>query len=367
MIEPDFWFADEGISGKVAASQRPAFKKLLGQIRKGETLVVSKLDRLGRDAIDVLQTVRMFGNREVKVVVHQLGSTDLTSPAGKLLLSMLAAVAEMERRYRLLAEVHVRSIDFYNRAIKDPETRHRLALSESESEFKGEDFKPLPYYVIVIDELADLMMVASAEVETAIARLAQMARAVGIHLIVATQRPSVDILTGTIKANFPCRISFATASRHDSRTILDAIGSEKLLGKGDMLFMPPGSSRTIRLHGPYVSEQETAGLVRWLKKQGKPELDPTVLHGPPGDSGNGEPAQIDDELFDEAVRLVVAERQASASFLQRRMRVGFSRAARLIDIMEREGILGPQQGSKPREVRVKADYFTELDASRDER
>ena len=274
------------------------------------------------------------------------------------------AVAEMERRYRLLAEVHVRSIDFYNRAIKDPDTRHRLALSETESEFKSEDFKPLPYYVIVIDELADLMMVASAEVETAIARLAQMARAVGIHLIVATQRPSVDILTGTIKANFPCRISFATASRHDSRTILDAVGSEKLLGKGDMLFMPPGSSRTIRLHGPYVSEQETAALVRWLKKQGKPELDPSVLLGPPGDSGNGEPGEIDDELFDEAVRLVVAERQASASFLQRRMRVGFSRAARLIDIMEREGILGPQQGSKPREVLVKPDYFTEIDGQR---
>jgi len=274
------------------------------------------------------------------------------------------AVGEMERRYRLLAEVHVRSIDYYNRAIKDPDTRSRLALNEGESEFKSDDFKPLPYYVIVIDELADLMMVASAEVETAIARLAQMARAVGIHLIVATQRPSVDILTGTIKANFPCRISFATASRHDSRTILDAVGSEKLLGKGDMLFMPPGSSRTIRLHGPYVSEQETAALVRWLKKQGKPELDLSVLQGPPGDSGNGEAAEIDDELFDEAVRLVVAERQASASFLQRRMRVGFSRAARLIDIMEREGILGPQQGSKPREVLVKADYFTEIDEER---
>jgi S-DNA-T family DNA segregation ATPase FtsK/SpoIIIE len=271
------------------------------------------------------------------------------------------AVAEMERRYRLLAEVHVRSIDFYNRAIRDPETRARLALSEGEGKLEASDLRPLPYYVIVIDELADLMMVASAEVETAIARLAQMARAVGIHLIVATQRPSVDILTGTIKANFPCRLSFATASRHDSRTILDQVGSEKLLGRGDMLFMPPGSSRTIRLHGPYVSEQETAALVRWLKKQGKPEFDPAVLAGPPTDSGNGEPGEVDDELFDEAVRLVVAERQASASFLQRRMRVGFSRAARLIDIMEREGILGPQQGSKPREVLVKADYFAEVD------
>jgi len=274
------------------------------------------------------------------------------------------AVGEMERRYRLLAEVHVRSIDFYNRAIRDPEVRNRLALSEGEGPIGEADLKPLPYYIIVIDELADLMMVASAEVETAIARLAQMARAVGIHLIVATQRPSVDILTGTIKANFPCRISFATASRHDSRTILDQIGAEKLLGKGDMLFLPPGSSRPIRLHGPYISEQETAGLVRWLKRQGKPELDLSVLAAPVGESANGEPAEIDDDLFDEAARLVVSERQASASFLQRRMRIGFSRAARLIDIMEREGLLGPQQGSKPREVLVKPDYFSEIDSNR---
>ncbi|MFN7943690.1 MAG: DNA translocase FtsK [Thermoanaerobaculia bacterium] len=275
------------------------------------------------------------------------------------------AVAEMERRYKLLAEVHVRSIDFYNRAIQDPDVRERLALSDSESDVKPSDLKPLPYYVIVIDELADLMMVAAAEVETSIARLAQMARAVGIHLIVATQRPSVDILTGTIKANFPTRISFATASRHDSRTILDQVGSEKLLGKGDMLFMPPGSSRTIRLHGPYISEQETAGLVRWLKKQGRPELDPSVLASPESESDGEEGGAIDDDLFEEAARLVVRERQASASFLQRRMRIGFSRAARLIDIMEREGLLGPQQGSKPRDVLVPVDYFAEVDATHD--
>jgi len=274
------------------------------------------------------------------------------------------AVGEMERRYRLLAEVHVRSIDFYNRAIRDPQVRERLALSEGEGQLREEDLRPLPYYVIVIDELADLMMVASAEVETAIARLAQMARAVGIHLIVATQRPSVDILTGTIKANFPTRISFATASRHDSRTILDAVGAEKLLGKGDMLYMPPGSSRTIRLHGPYVSEQETAALVRWLKRQGKPELDPAVLAGPPESGGGDEPGGIDDDLFEEAARLVVRERQASASFLQRRMRVGFSRAARLVDILEREGIVGPAQGSKPRDILVPPDYFEEIDATR---
>ena len=276
------------------------------------------------------------------------------------------AVGEMERRYRLLAEVHVRSIDYYNRAIRDPEVQKRLSLSEGENTFSAADFQPLPYYVVVIDELADLMMVASAEVETAIARLAQMARAVGIHLIVATQRPSVDVLTGTIKANFPCRISFATASRPDSRTILDQVGAEKLLGKGDMLMMPPGTSRVTRLHGAYISEQETAALVRWLKKQGRPELDPTVLQAPEGERAAGEPGDNDDELFHEAARLVVAERQASASFLQRRMRIGFSRAARLIDMMERDGLLGPQQGSKPREVRVKADYFTELDRVREE-
>ncbi len=276
------------------------------------------------------------------------------------------AVAEMERRYRLLAEVHVRSIAFYNEAIADPEVARRLRLRDEEADEPAEprSLEPLPYYVIVIDELADLMMVASSEVETSIARLAQMARAVGIHLIVATQRPSVDVLTGTIKANFPCRISYAAATRHDSRTILDQVGAEKLLGKGDMLFMPPGSARTLRLHGAFVTEQETAALVRWLKRQGQPNLDPAVLAPPPeersahgGDNGGG------DVLYDEAARLVVSERMGSASFLQRRMRVGFSRASRLVDLMEQDGILGPAQGSKPRDVLVPPDYFEEIDQS----
>ncbi len=260
----------------------------------------------------------------------------------------------------------MRSIAYYNRAIEDPQVQERLSLSDGETQVSPADLKPLPYYVVVIDELADLMMVASSDVETSIARLAQMARAVGIHLIVATQRPSVDVLTGTIKANFPCRIAYATASRHDSRTILDQIGSEKLLGKGDMLLMPPGSSRITRLHGAYVSEQETAALVRWLKKQGKPELDPNVLRDAGPESGTTDGGDNDDDLYDEAARLVVTERMASASFLQRRMRIGFSRAARLIDIMEREGLLGPPQGSKPREVLVKQDYFSEVDATHDE-
>ncbi|MDX1503405.1 MAG: FtsK/SpoIIIE domain-containing protein, partial [Thermoanaerobaculia bacterium] len=276
------------------------------------------------------------------------------------------AVSEMERRYRLLADLHVRSIDFYNQAIRDPAVRQRLALSDSEAPVDAGDLSPLPYYVVVIDELADLMLVAAAEVETSIARLAQMARAVGIHLLVATQRPSVDVLTGTIKANFPCRLSYATASRHDSRTILDQVGAEKLLGRGDMLFMPPGSSRVVRLHGAYVSEQETAALVRWLKKRGGQQLDPEVLLPPEEERSGGGAAAEEDDLFDEAARLVVAEQQASASFLQRRLRVGFSRAARLIDIMERDGLLGPPQGSKPREVLVRPDYFEEIDRARAE-
>ncbi|MCY3972156.1 MAG: DNA translocase FtsK 4TM domain-containing protein [Acidobacteria bacterium] len=276
------------------------------------------------------------------------------------------AVGEMERRYRLLAEVHVRSIAFYNEAISDPDVARRLRLRDEEADepLEARDFEPLPYYVIVIDELADLMMVASSEVETSIARLAQMARAVGIHLIVATQRPSVDVLTGTIKANFPCRISYAAATRHDSRTILDQVGAEKLLGKGDMLFMPPGSGRTIRLHGAYVTEQETAALVRWLKRQGQPNLDPAVLEPPVEDrSAAGSEHGGGDVLYDEAARLVVAERMGSASFLQRRMRVGFSRASRLVDLMEQDGILGPAQGSKPREVLVPPDFFEEIEQS----
>ncbi len=274
------------------------------------------------------------------------------------------AVGEMERRYRLLAELHVRSIDYYNRAITDPKELQRLSLKEGESDLSPDDFKPLPYYVIVIDELADLMMVSSSDVETSIARLAQMARAVGIHLIVATQRPSVDVLTGTIKANFPCRLSYATATRHDSRTILDQVGAEKLLGKGDALFMAPGTSRVMRMHGAYISEQETASLIRWLKRHGKPDLDLEIVKEPETSKDSASGGGGDDELYDEAARLVVAERMGSASYLQRRLRVGFSRAARLIDMLEGDGLLGPAQGSKPREVLVDADYFGEIDRAR---
>ncbi len=258
------------------------------------------------------------------------------------------AVAEMERRYRLLAEVHVRSIGYYNRAISDPETQKRLSLSDvGDGLFTAADLKPMPYYVVVIDELADLMMVAAADVETSIARLAQMARAVGIHLIVATQRPSVDVLTGTIKANFPCRISFATASRHDSRTILDQVGSEKLLGKGDMLMMPPGSSRVMRLHGAYMSEQESAALIRWLKKLGKPSSIPRCSRRRRARAAPGGAAATTTTTsmtrppawWWPSARPPPASSSAACASAS-------PAAARLIDMMERDGLLGPRPGQQ---------------------
>jgi S-DNA-T family DNA segregation ATPase FtsK/SpoIIIE len=202
-------------------------------------------------------------------------------------------------------------------------------------------------------------MVASNEVEESIARLAQMARAVGIHLILATQRPSVDVITGLIKANLPARISFRVSSKTDSRTILDSNGSEQLLGKGDMLYLPPASSRLIRVHGPYISEQETARLASFLKKQGQPVYDETIT----AEDRPGETIEFEkDDLYDQAARIIVESGQASISYLQRRLRIGFSRAARLVDMMEAEGLVSGATGGKPREVLVKRDYFEEVDA-----
>jgi S-DNA-T family DNA segregation ATPase FtsK/SpoIIIE len=263
------------------------------------------------------------------------------------------AVREMEERYKTLAAVGVRNIEQYNRNI-------RAALAEGQTPDDGKEMKPLPFIVVVIDELADLMMVASNEVEESIARLAQMARAVGIHLILATQRPSVDVITGLIKANLPARIAFRVASKIDSRTILDGNGAEQLLGKGDMLFLPPASSRFIRVHAPYISEQESARLASFLRKQGKPVYDETITAE--------EKSTLDgidmekDDLYDEAARIVVSTGQASISYLQRKLRIGFSRAARLVDMMEVEGLVSPAAGGKPREVLVGKEYFEEVDA-----
>jgi S-DNA-T family DNA segregation ATPase FtsK/SpoIIIE len=263
------------------------------------------------------------------------------------------AVREMEERYKTLAAEGVRNIEQYNRNV-------RQAIADKRTPSDGEEPRPLPFIVVVIDELADLMMVASNEVEESIARLAQMARAVGIHLILATQRPSVDVITGLIKANLPARIAFRVASKIDSRTILDGNGAEQLLGRGDMLFLPPATSRFIRLHGPYISEQESARLASYLRKQGRPTYDETITaeDKPASDALEMEK----DDLYDEAARLVVQSGQASISYLQRRLRIGFSRAARLVDMMEMEGLVSPATGGKPREVLVDKSYFDEVDA-----
>ena len=259
------------------------------------------------------------------------------------------AVREMEGRYKQLAAEGVRNIEQYNRNVG-------LRLREQAED--AEELRPLPFIVLAIDELADLMMVATNEVEESITRLAQMARAVGIHLILATQRPSVDVITGLIKANLPSRISFRVSSKVDSRTILDANGAEQLLGKGDMLHLPPASSRSIRLHGPYISEQESARLASFLRKQGKPTYDGTITQ----DDKATETLEFErDDLYDRAARLVVSSGQASISYLQRRLRIGFSRAARLVDMMEANGLVSSGSSGKPREVLVKSDYFEEVD------
>ncbi|MEF3168439.1 MAG: DNA translocase FtsK [Deltaproteobacteria bacterium] len=240
------------------------------------------------------------------------------------------AVLEMERRYQILESAQARNLEGYNKSADSP----------------------LPYLVVIIDELADLMMVSSKEVEGAIARLAQMARAAGIHLLIATQRPSVDVLTGLIKANFPARISFKVSSKVDSRTILDVIGAERLLGMGDMLFLPPGSSSLQRIHGAYVSEREIVQIVSFLKAQGEPDYDPSVVEpiSEEGDNEAGPGEEAVDEMYDEAVRIVKETGQASISMLQRRLRVGYNRSARMIEQMERDGIVTPTDSMGRRHV-----------------
>jgi DNA segregation ATPase FtsK/SpoIIIE, S-DNA-T family len=274
------------------------------------------------------------------------------------------ATREMERRLKLLAQRGVRNIEQYNKTFDKPQS---LSLFENADE---EEHRPLPYMVIVIDELADLMMVDTNGVEESITRLAQMARAVGIHLILATQRPSVDVITGLIKANFPARISFRVASKVDSRTILDTNGSESLLGKGDSLYLPAGSSRLHRIHGPYVGEVEVQEVCDFWREQAKAIYNEDILKPPKdenavGFEGEGGEAgeAVDDDLYQDAVRVVCEAGRASTSTLQRRLRVGYGRAARLIDLMEKDGIVGPPDGSKPREVLKKKEWMREFDES----
>ncbi len=267
------------------------------------------------------------------------------------------AVKEMERRLKLLAANHVRNIDQFNK------------LFENGSEYLFEDVnqEPLPYIMIIIDELADLMMLDRANVEEAITRIAQMARAVGIHLVLATQRPSVDVITGLLKANVPTRMSFRLATKVDSRTIIDSNGAEALLGRGDMLFLPPGTSRLQRVHAPFVTEKEINAVTQFWKAQGQAEYVEGFLEGPKDEKADGigsaNDGEENDPLFDDAVRLVFEFGKASTSLLQRRLRIGYGRAAHLIDLMERDGLVGPADGSKPRELLKSPSYFSEVDSA----
>ncbi len=270
------------------------------------------------------------------------------------------AVERMEQRYQLLSEKGVRNIESYNQKIEK-----ELAAGAGDEESELEEIEEtdaidgemapergkLPYIILVIDEMADLMIIAGRQIEEAITRLAQMARAAGIHLLLATQRPSVDVLTGIIKANLPARISFQVSSRTDSRTILDNMGAEKLLGRGDMLFLPPGTSKVTRIHGPYVSEMEIERVVEYIKQHGRPQYEKIPFKSKKK-KGEEEEAFDHDEKYDEAVQLVAETRQASISMIQRKLRVGYNRAARMIERMEQEGVVGPQEGVKPREVLI---------------
>lgn len=266
------------------------------------------------------------------------------------------AIKKMDSRYHALGQLKVRNIDQYNRKIKELQKNPNIKLDLEEEE--KEKLKPIPYLVIIIDELAELMMIGDKEVEYCIGRLAQLARAVGIHLVMATQRPSTDVITGTIKNNFSCRIAFRVPSKIDSQIIIDTGGAERLLGRGDMLFMPPNYPKIIRLHSSFISLEEVSRLLKYVKEQRKPDYDKKIiktLRRPAGEKRDR--GQEKDELFDKAVELILSTGQASASYLQRKLRLGYARAARIIDQMEQEGIVGPSKGSKPREILVSTESY----------
>jgi S-DNA-T family DNA segregation ATPase FtsK/SpoIIIE len=286
--------------------------------------------------------------------------TPVITDAKKATYALRNAVLEMERRLKLLASQGVRNIEQYNKKVRQLEAQPRSLFEEESGE---EPLEQIPYVLIVIDELADLMMLERANVEESVTRLAQMARAVGMHLVLATQRPSVDVITGLIKANFPSRVSFRVATRVDSRTVLDVMGAEHLLGKGDMLFLPPGSSRLTRVHGAFVSEAETNRVVEFWKDQAEPEYDKSFLIAPPSDE-EGDAEQFDgpeDPAYQDAVRVVCEMGKASTSTLQRRLRLGYGRAARILDVMQRDGIIGPPDGSRPRDVLKRPDWLAEIE------
>ena len=308
------------------------------------TMICSLLYKSTPDEVKLI----MIDPKRIELSTYD-GIPNLISPVvtdmKKATNALFWAVREMERRYILLSESRVRNIKQYNRKIE----------KENIDQPEDDDAPPkvkLPYIVIIIDELADLMMVGSRDVEVGLTRLAQMARASGIHLILATQRPSVDVLTGVIKANFPTRLSFQVSSKTDSRTIIDSNGAETLLGNGDMLFLPPGTAKLQRIHGAYISEEELAKIIEFLKLQKAPEYLHDILEAPEKDAENGEDKEYD-ERYDEAVALVTKTGQASISMVQRHLRIGYNRAARIIEIMEQEGVVGPSDGVKAREVLTK--------------
>jgi S-DNA-T family DNA segregation ATPase FtsK/SpoIIIE len=352
------------------------------------SMIVSMLVRASPEEVRFLMVdPKMLELSVYEGIPHLL--LPVVTDAKKAAMALRWAVEEMERRYQLLAECGVRNITAYNKKVekegdgarrshKPVREKRVVDLSDPQLSLAGavgggatlaedavdaatdaattreEPLRKLPYLVIIIDELADLMMVASREVETYIARLAQMARAAGIHLMVATQRPSTDVVTGVIKANFPARISFQVASRHDSATIINSPGAENLLGMGDMLILPPGTSTLTRVHGPYVDEKEIHAVVEHWKAQGAPVYDPNILK-PRAEDGDGLPEDDEgpDELYDQAIAALSDMRFISISLLQRKLRVGYNRAARMIERMERDGIVGPADGAKPREVLVR--------------
>ncbi len=322
-------------------------------------LITSILYKAPPDKVKLILIDPKMVELEMYENLPHLATPIITDPK-KAANALKWAVAQMEERFQTLSDFgQVRNAEQYNAAIKDPEAVARVrAQHPDDPDLKLE---PMPLIVIIIDELADLMMTAPKEVEESIVRIAQKARAVGIHLVVATQRPSVDVLTGVIKANLPSRVAFKVSSKIDSRVILDGNGAERLLGRGDMLYLPPGTSRLKRVHGAYVSVQETAALVKFLRKQAKPQFDEEITRERSDAVARDDAGDETDPLYDEAARLVVREKMASISFLQRRMGVGFSRAGKLIDMMSRDGLLGPPRGSKPREVLVSEDYFAEVD------
>jgi S-DNA-T family DNA segregation ATPase FtsK/SpoIIIE len=320
-------------------------------------LLCSILSRATPDELKLLLVDPKLLELSVYEGIPHLIADVVTNPK-RAAAALAGVVHKMEERYQVMAALGVRSIDQYNtrvdRELAEGNKTFRLRAKPGEPEGQEVEFRRFPYIVVVIDELADLMVVSARDVEESLQRLAQMARAAGIHLVLATQRPSVDVLTGIIKANFPARISFQVSSRTDSRTILDQNGAEHLLGQGDMLFLPPGTSKLQRIHGAYVSEDEVARLAAALREQGKPNFDETLIRVREEAEAKEERGEDTDEMYDRAVAIVAETRNASISYIQRRLKVGYNRAARMIEQMEQEGVVGPQEGTKPRDVFVSA-------------